>query len=169
MIDFTLPVGYHSKMVYRLIRQLRRILFVLKVLTKQLLRESFPRRARSLILSFSALSITYKENMTAILAPGALATLTGLDANGLVTTQFPAIPSWTSSDTNIFTVEASPDGLTAKITPTGAAGLATINVVAGSLTASVDVEFQVVAPPTPGMAVTMSIQLSQLPAADAAA
>lgn len=165
MIDFTLSTGYHYRMVYRLIRQLRRILFVLKALTLQLLRESFPRRARSLILAFPLSSILYKDNMTAILAPGALATLTGLDANGLVTTQFPAVPQWSSSDTTIFTVDASPDGLTAKVTPTGAAGFATINVTAGGLSASADVEFQVVVPPGPGMAVTMSIQLSQLPPA----
>lgn len=122
----------------------------------------FPKPARSLILAFPLSSITYKDNMTAILAPGASAVLVGLDANGLSTTQFASTPVWTSSDSNIFTVVAAADGLTATVTPTGVAGQATINVVAGDLTASADVEFQVVTPPGPGPAVSMSIQLTQL-------
>lgn len=151
-------------MVYRLLRQFRRILFVLRCLALQALRELFPRPVRSLVLAFPLSSITYKDNMTAILAPGASAVLVGMDANGLSTTQFPDVPVWTISDPNIFTVVAAADGLSAQVTPTGQAGLATINVTSGTLTASQDVEFQVVVPPppTPGPAVSMSIQLTQL-------
>lgn len=102
--------------------------------------------------------------MTAILTPGANAVLAGIDANGLATTQFPVTPIWSVADTNVFTVVAAADGLSAVITPTGLTGLTTVTVVSGDLTATVDVEFTavVVVPPTPGVATSMSIQLTQL-------
>lgn len=103
--------------------------------------------------------------MTAILQPGATAVLSGLDANGLVTTQFPALPSWVAADPTLFTVTAAADGMSAQVVPTGTAGTTTITVTSGSLTASVEVTFAAVAPPsppTPGVATSMSITLTQL-------
>ena len=105
--------------------------------------------------------------MTAILNPGASAVVSGIDANGLATTQFPSVPVWSVGDASLFTVTASDDGMSAKIVPTGMGGATTVTVTSGNLTASVDVSFDVVVtppppPPAPGVAVAMSIQLTQL-------
>lgn len=102
--------------------------------------------------------------MTAILQPGANAQLSGTDANGLVTTQFPATPAWSVADATLFTVTAAADGLSAQIVPTGTVGSTTLTVVSGDLTTSVTVEFDavVVTPPTPGVATAMTITLTQL-------
>lgn len=102
--------------------------------------------------------------MTSVLNPGANAVLAGIDANGLATTQFPTLPVWAVADSTLFTVVAAADGLSAQIVPTGVAGSTTVTVTSGDLTASVDVSFEaiIVVPPTPGVAVSMSIQLSQM-------
>lgn len=102
--------------------------------------------------------------MTAVLQPGANAVLFGIDANGLATTQFPATPAWSVADATLFTVTASADGLSATITPTGVGGATVVTVVSGDLTATVDVSFDVIVPPppTPGVATSMSIQLTQM-------
>jgi hypothetical protein len=143
------------------------MLFILRILILRALRELFPKRARSLVIAFPLSSITYKDNMTAVLVPGASAVLVGMDANGLTTNQFPAVPTWDVSDTSVFTIAVAADGLSATLTPTGVTGKALITVVAGDLTATQDVSFEAVVtppppPPQPGVAVSMAIQLTQL-------
>jgi hypothetical protein len=152
-------------MVYQFIRQLRRAWAHFEAIIRHALHELFPKPARSLVILFPVSSLTFKDsNMTAILNPGANAVLSGIDANGLATTQFPALPVWVVADATLFTVTPSADGLSAQIVPTGVAGSTVVTVTSGALTASVDVSFDaiVVVPPTPGEAVSMSIALTQL-------
>lgn len=122
-----------------------------------------PKTAVNLFISLT------KLDMTQILLPSATASLTGVDANGLATTQFPGDVVWSISDPTLFSIAPAADGLTVVVTPLGVTGTATLSVTSGPLTASVEVSFQAVVveppppppPPTPGVAVALSITLTQ--------